>query len=383
MSSMIYLDNAATTRCDEEILQAALPFFEQRFGNPSSRHPLGLDAREALEKARRQVAKAFEVEPDWVIFTASGTEADALAILGSLEASRKKHAITTAIEHPAVLESFALLEQRGFEVTRVGVGASGVVSPEDIFAALRPDTALVSVMHVNNEIGTVQPVEEIGPRLKALAPDVLFHVDAVQSASVLGLDLFRAKIDLLSISGHKIHAPKGVGALLARPKTRLTPRIPGGGQENGRRGGTENVAFAVALGAALTRAVKERAEVSARVLRLKERLVEGIRQDIPEVLCNGDSARWSPAHASLSFPGVKAEVLQNALFARGVLVSAGAACSSRKKEISHVLRAIGHPPDGERGTLRFSLSRETTEEEIERTRKAVSEAFGAVRKGRP
>lgn len=382
MSDWIYLDNAATTRCDPAIVAEMQPFFTEHFGNPSSRHALGLSASEALEQSRKKLSRALGVDPNWVVFTASGTEADATAIFGAMESSKASHLITTTIEHPAVLESAALLEQRGGKVTRVGVGASGVVSPDDIVQALQPDTRLVSVMHVNNEIGTIQPIKEIGQRLKEKAPHVLFHVDAVQGISGVPLDIEASKVDLLSLSGHKLHAPKGIGALLSRPTLRLTPRMVGGGQERGRRAGTENVAFARALAVACEVAVKERATKVPEIKALRDLLVDEVQKQLPEVTCNGDRAQWAPMHASLSFPKVKSEVLRNAAEARGVLASSGAACSSRKNEFSHVLKAIGHPADGVRGTLRLTLCRETTRPQIEQAVVAIVEAFRSLYRAR-
>lgn len=364
-----YLDYNATTPVDSAVLEAMLPFLADNFGNASSIHSEGQRARAAVDRARDSVAALLGAKPSEIVFTSGGTEADNLAILGVVDAlaanpnDSRAHIVTTAIEHHAVLNSCQALEERGISVTYVPVAASGVVDAAEIRQALRPETLLISVMHANNEIGTLQPIEEIG-RVAAEA-DVYFHCDAVQSAGKLPLDVNRLAVDLLSISAHKIHGPKGVGALFVRSGTPLAPQFHGGHHERDRRPGTENVAGIVGLGKAAELAVTNVALEPQRVGELRDRLERAILDAVPSVRVNGDPARRLANTTNLSFAGAGGEAMLIALDLQGIACSTGAACSSGAIEPSHVLLAIGLTPDEARSSLRFSVGRLTTEEEIE------------------
>jgi cysteine desulfurase len=364
-----YLDYNATTPVDAAVLEAMLPFLADNFGNASSIHSEGRRARTAVDRARDSVAALLGAKPSEIVFTSGGTEADNLAIFGVIDAltansnGAPAHLVTTAIEHHAVLNSCQALEQRGICVTYVGIGASGVVDPAEIRRALRQETVLISVMHANNELGTIQPIEEIG-RIAAAA-DVYFHCDAVQSAGKLPLDVNRLAVDLLSISAHKIHGPKGVGALFVRSGTPLAPQFHGGHHERDRRPGTENVAGIVGLGKAAELAMTNVALEQRRVGELRDRLERAIFDAVPSVRVNGDPARRLANTTNLSFAAAGGEAMLIALDLQGIACSTGAACSSGAIEPSHVLLAIGLTPDEARSSLRFSLGRQTTGEEIE------------------
>jgi len=359
-----YLDYNATTPVDREVLAAMTPYFAENFGNASSIHGPGQRARGAVDRARELVAALIGAKPSEIVFTSGGTESDNLAILGAAAASgAPAHFITTTIEHHAVLHSFQALEKRGFEISYVPVGASGVVDPEEIRRALRPETILISVMHTNNELGTLQPIEEIG-RI-AFAADVYFHCDAVQSAGKLPLDVDRCAVDLLSISAHKFYGPKGVGALYVRPGTPLGPQFHGGHQERDRRPGTENVPGIVGMGKAADLARKNLAADASRIAALRDRLEQALVAEIPSVRVNGDRARRVSNTSNLTFTAAGGEALMIALDLQGVACSTGAACSAGAVEPSHVLLAMGLSPDDARSSLRFSLGRPTTAEEID------------------
>ena len=362
----IYLDYNSTTPADRAVLDAMLPYFADKFGNASSIHSSGQRGRSAVDAARDSVAALIGAKTAEIVFTSGGTEADNLALFGSLAASNHsgKHIITTAIEHHAVLNAAQALEKQGIDVTYVPVGASGIVDPQDVRRALRPETILISVMHANNELGTIQPIEEIG-RIAAEA-DVYFHCDAVQSAGKMPLDVNRLGVDLLSISAHKIYGPKGVGALYVRAGTPLEPQFHGGHHERDRRPGTENVPGIVGFGKAAELARVRLSTDSARIQSLRDRLEEMLLNSIASVRVNGDRSRRVPNTTNLAFTAAGGEALVIALDLQGVACATGAACSSGAVEPSHVLLAIGLSPDEARSSLRFSLGRTTTVAEIDR-----------------
>jgi cysteine desulfurase len=361
----VYLDYNATTPVDRDVLEAMLPYFAENYGNASSIHSAGQQARGAVDRARESVAALIGAKPAEIVFTSGGTEADNLAIFGAIAASTapRKHIITTAIEHHAVLNACQALERQGIEVTYVTTGPGGVVDPEEIRRTIRPETVLISVMHANNELGTVQPIEEIG-RIAAEA-DIYFHCDAVQSAGKLPMDVNRSGVDLLSLSAHKIYGPKGVGALYVRSGTPLEPQFYGGHHERDRRPGTENVAGIVGFGKAAELSRERLAEDAVRIGGMRNRLEKTILDRVPGARVNGDASRRVPNTTNLTIPGAGGEALLIALDLQGVACSTGAACSSGAVEPSHVLLAIGLSQEDARSSLRFSLGRLTTTAEID------------------
>lgn len=372
MADLIYLDNAATTRAWPEVAQAMVEALREEYGNPSSLHRLGVEAERAVETARRRVAGLMRVTPESLIFTSGGTEANHLAIKGAARAlcRRGRHVVTTEIEHASVRNAVADLAAEGFECTRVPSDRRGRVDAATLLAAVRPDTTLVSVMAVNNELGTVQPVEEVASGLRRKSEFALLHVDGVQAYGKIPLFPSEAGIDLYTVSGHKIHGPKGVGALYVRPGVRLVPLFGGGGQEQGLRAGTENVPGIVGMGVAAAR-TSTLGENVTRLRLLRDTLIDSVRAGWPDAVVNGCEGDLAAPHiASIAFPGLSAEVLLHALAAEGVYVSTGSACSARQG-ISPVLKAIGLPERLARGTLRFSLSFETTPDEVERAAAVV------------
>lgn len=365
MSPLIYLDNNATTAVAPEVLEAMLPFLRERFGNPSSMHTFGGEVAHDVAAAREQVAALFHARPTEVIFTSCGTEADNAALRGVLEAQpEKRHMITTRVEHPAVLNLCKHLENRGFRVTYLPVDNRGRLDLDQLRAAITPDTALISVMYANNETGTVFPVAEIG----AIARErgVLFHTDAVQAAGKLSLDMTRIPADLVSISGHKLHAAKGVGALYVRRGTKFVPFLIGGHQEHGRRGGTENVAGIVGLGRAVTMALAGLETEVREVSNLRDRLERGLLETIPATRVNGDPASRLPNTTNVSFEYIEGEAILLKLSEEGICASSGSACTSGSLEPSHVLRAMGIPFTAIHGSIRFSFSRYNTGAEVDR-----------------
>lgn len=365
----VYLDYNATTPVAPAVIEAMLPFLGENFGNAGSVHTPGQRARAAVDNARESVAALIGAEPSEIVFTSGGTEADNLALFGSVAASTKprKHVITTAIEHHAILHTCEDLKRQGIDVTVVPVsqspGSQGIVDPEAIRRALRPETVLISVMHANNELGVIQPIEEIG-RI-ATEAGVHFHCDAVQSAAKVPLGVDQLGVDLLSISAHKFCGPKGVGALYVRSGTPLAPRFFGGHAERGRRPGTENVPGIVGIGKAAELARNLLAEDSVRIGALRDRLEAALLERVPAARINGDRAHRVPNTTNISFPGAGGEALLISLDLRGIACSTGAACSSGSTEPSHVLLAAGLSRDDARSSLRFSLGRATTSDEID------------------
>jgi cysteine desulfurase len=363
----VYLDNNATTALAPEVYEAMKPFWLEDYGNASSIHWYGQRAKAAVETAREQVARLINARPSEIVFTSGGTEADNAALVGIVEAARSetKHIVTTAIEHHAVLHTAKALEKKGVQVTYVRVGPSGVVDPADIERAIRPETVLVSVMHANNELGTIQPIEDIG-RI-AREHDIYFHTDAVQTVGKIPVDVEKLGVDLLSLSAHKLHGPKGVGALYVRKGTILRALMHGGHHERDRRPGTENVTGIVGLGKAAELAREHLDTEGRRIAALRDRLEEGILHSVPLSAINGDPARRLPTTTNLRFDYIEGEGFVIAMDLRGVACSTGAACSSGSLEPSHVLSAVGLRPEQARSSIRFSLGRFNTAEDIDTT----------------
>jgi len=361
----VYFDNNATTPLAPEVFEAMRPYLVEDFGNASSIHWYGQRAKAAIETAREQVARLINARPSEIVFTSGGTESDNTSLLGIVEASRAqtKHIVTTTIEHQAVLSTVRALEKKAVHVTYVRVGASGVVDPADIERAIRPETVLISVMHANNELGTIQPIEEIG-RI-AREKDVYFHTDAVQSTGKIPVDVEKYGIDLLSLSAHKLFGPKGVGALYLRKGTIIKPLIHGGHDERDRRPGTENVAGIVGLGKATQLAREHMAEDAARLSALRDRLESGILAAVPLATVNGDRTQRMPTVTNIRFDYTEGEGFVIALDLRGIACSTGAACSSGSVEPSHVLTAIGLKHEQARSSVRFSLGRFNSDADVD------------------
>lgn len=379
----IYLDNAATTRISPAALRAMLPCLEEHYGNPSSLYAFGQDARERLERARAQIAARLHCEAKEVYFTSGGSEADNQALRSAARigaAKGKRHIVSTAFEHHAVLHTLDRLREEGFEVTLLDVHGDGLVRPAEVAAAIRPDTCLVSVMYANNEIGTIQPVAEIGHICRERG--VLFHTDAVQAAGHLPIDVQEQNIDLLSLSAHKFHGPRGAGVLYARTGVRLTPLIEGGAQERGRRAGTENLPAIVGMAAALEEACRDGDARRVRVAALRDRLIRGLAR-IPHAVLNGDPVQRLPGNVNFCFEGIEGESLLLLLDDEGICASSGSACTSGSLDPSHVLLAIGRPHEIAHGSLRLTLSEQTTEEEIDYTIDAVTRAVARLRSMSP
>jgi cysteine desulfurase len=361
----IYLDHAATTPVDPEVVAAMLPYFTEAFGNASSIYALGRRSHQALDNAHRQVAEALNCRPTEVVFTGGGSEADNLAIKGVALSSRRRgqHIVTSAIEHHAVLHTCQYLEQQGFEVTYLPVDTFGRVDVARVAAALRDDTALVTIMYANNEVGTIQPIAEIGALCRERR--IPFHVDAVQAGAMLDLDVARLQVDLLSLSAHKFYGPKGVGILYVRQGTRLQPQILGGSQERNRRAGTENVPGIVGAATALSLARARREAENARLIALRDRLIAGIL-DLPGARLTGHPSERLPNSASFTFAGVEGESLLLNLDLAGMAASSGSACTTGEIEPSHVLTAMGLAADEARGHLRLTLGHSNTDADIDR-----------------
>ncbi|MEQ2455933.1 cysteine desulfurase NifS [Flavonifractor hominis] len=385
MSRFIYADHAATTAVTDTALKAMLPYFTQEYGNPSSLYRFAQQAKSDLDQARATVAQCLNAQPEEIYFTSGGTEADNWALRGvtelmALRGKKTGHIITSAIEHHAVLHTAQYLEKQGYEVTYLPVDGQGRVDPAAVQAAIRPDTILISIMAANNEIGTVEPIAEIGAI--ARAHKVLFHTDAVQAAGHIPVDVQAWNVDLLSLSGHKFGGPKGVGALYMKKPLRLPALIQGGGQEGGRRSGTENVPGAVGMAAALREAVDRLGVESPRLAGLRDRLIQGLTA-LPYTRLTGDPVNRLPGTASFVFEGVEGEALLLHLDAKGICASSGSACSSASLDPSHVLLAIGLPHAIAHGSLRLSLGPENTEADVERILEEVPRVVEYLRQLSP
>ena len=375
----IYLDNAATTKMSKTAIDAMLPFMDGTYGNPSSLHSVGQAANEALINARERIAKLLGCEAREITFTSGGSEADNQAIISAArigEQKGKRHIVSTAFEHHAVLHTLKKLEKEGFEITLLDVHESGLVTAEQVADAIREDTCLVTIMYANNEIGTVQPIKEIGAVCREKG--VLFHTDAVQAVGHLNINVKEQNIDMLSLSAHKFHGPKGIGALYARKGIRLMNLIEGGAQERGKRSGTENIPAIMGMAAALEEACSHIDENAEKITFLRDKLISGL-SEIPHSILNGDEKQRLPGNVNFCFEGIEGESLLLLLDDKGVYASSGSACTSGSLDPSHVLLAIGRVHDIAHGSLRLSLSDENTEEEIDYTINAVKEVVEYLR----
>lgn len=380
---MIYLDNAATTKMSRASIDAMLPFTDDVYGNPSSLHSAGQKANEALCSARERVAKLIGCEAREITFTSGGSEADNQAIVSAArigERISKKHIISTAFEHHAVLHTLDRLKKEGFEITLLDVHENGLVTPEQVAEAIRPDTCLVTVMYANNEIGTVQPIKEIGRICREKG--VLFHTDAVQAAGHLHIDVKEQNIDMLSLSAHKFHGPKGIGALYARKGIQLTNIVDGGAQERGKRAGTENIPAIMGMAAAFEEACGKIDINIAKLTALRDKLIDGLSH-IPHSILNGDAKHRLPGNVNFCFEGIEGESLLLLLDDKGICASSGSACTSGSLDPSHVLLSIGRVHDIAHGSLRLTLSDENTEQEVEYTISAVKEVVELLRSMSP
>ena len=375
----IYADNAATTKMSRAAIEAMLPYMSEIYGNPSSLHSEGQAAAEALSDARERIAKRLGCSAREIIFTSGGSEADNQAIITAAkmgEKKGKKHIISTAFEHHAVLHALEALEKQGFEVTLLDIHDNGIVTADDVKAAIRPDTCLVTVMYANNEIGTVQPIAEIGAVCREAG--VLFHTDAVQAAGHLEIDVVKENIDMLSLSAHKFHGPKGIGVLYAKKGIILQNLIYGGAQERGKRAGTENIPAIMGMAAAFDEACDKIEANSAKLTKLRDRLIEGLCS-IPHSILNGDAKKRLPGNVNVCFEGIEGESLLLLLDDKGIAASSGSACTSGSLDPSHVLLALGRPHEVAHGSLRLSLCEENTEQEVEYIIQAVNDVVSLLR----
>lgn len=375
----IYLDNAATTKMSKAAIDAMLPYMDGVYGNPSSLHSIGQAASEVLTDARKQIAECINALPEEITFTSGGSEADNQAIISAARIGQrngKRHIVSTAFEHHAVLHTLNALEKDGFEITLLNVHENGIVLPEQIADAIRDDTCLVTVMYANNEIGTLQPIEAIGEICRA--NNILFHTDAVQAAGHMHINVKEQNIDMLSLSAHKFHGPKGIGVLYAKKGIPLASLIEGGAQERGRRAGTENIPAIMGMAAALKESCAHLDNRAKRLHILRDQLIDGLSQ-IPHSILNGDALNRLPGNVSFCFEGIEGESLLLLLDDRGICASSGSACTSGSLDPSHVLLAIGRVHDVAHGSLRLTLSDENTEEQIEYTIKTVKEVVAYLR----
>jgi len=375
---MIYFDNNATTQLDPQVLRVMLPFLQEQYGNPSSAYSFGRAAATAVATAREQVAALLRCDPSEIIFTSCGTESDNSAIQSALLIDPdRKHLVTSKVEHSAIIKQAEALARRGYEITWLDVDSSGMMNLEALEEAIREDTAIVSLMWANNETGVLFPIEEAAEICRSKG--TIFHTDAVQAVGKIGIDLSRLPINFLSLSGHKLHAPKGVAALYVNRRTRFSPYLLGGGQENKRRGGTENTASIVALGHAAELASAALDEEIGRVKALRDRFEQGMLDAVSSVQINGDRTRRLPNSSNLAIEGVDSEGMLMLLDQRGVCCSAGSACTAGSLEPSHVLKAMGFPTERARGSLRFSFSRFNTEAEVDLALQIIPNAVEKLR----
>lgn len=378
----IYLDNSATTRAYDEVIDLMSKVYREDYGNPSSKHQKGVESESYVKEAKEIIAKSLKASAKEILFTSGGTESDNTALIGCAMAGKRRgnHIITTKIEHPAILETTGFLQRQGFEITYLNVDKDGIVDLEQLKNALTHETIIVSVMHTNNEIGAVEPLEEIGKIIKSFDKDILFHVDAVQGYGKFNIVPKKANIDLMSVSGHKIHGPKGIGFLYIKEGTKILPYILGGGQQGGMRSGTENVPSIAGIGQAVKMIYENLEADRERMYALKDKLIEGVTK-IDGVKINGKTGDQSAPHIiSISVKNVRAEVLLHALEEKGIYVSSGSACASNKNTVSDTLRAIGLEKEFLDSTIRISLSVFNTSDEIEYTIAALTEIIPELRK---
>ncbi len=380
---MIYLDNSATTPLNEEVLKEMEPYFCEYFGNPSTLYSLGQKSKEALEEARKRVADAINAKPEEIIFTSGGSESDNLAIKGIAFKNQEKgkHIITSEIEHPAVKETLVFLESIGFEVTYLPVYGDGIVKIEDLKKAIRDDTILITVMHANNEIGTIQPIAEIGKIAKEKG--IIFHTDAVQTFGKIPVDVEELGVDLLSLSSHKIYGPKGVGALYIRKNTKLVPQIHGGGQERGLRSGTENIPGIVGFGKAAEMASENQKRDYDYLIQIRDGIIDKVLEEIPASYLNGDKEKRLPNIINFRFSAIEGESLILLLDAKGINSSTGSACSSKNLKASPILKALGLEDVDVHGSLRLSLGLENSIEDVDVVAEAIKESVETLRKMSP
>ncbi len=375
----VYADNAATTRMSRRAIEAMLPYMDKLYGNPSSLYSIGQEAKDALDSARAIVADCLGCSPNEIVFTSGGSEADNQAILSAANIGArkdKKHIISTVFEHHAVLHTLKKLEREGFEITLLNVSGLGVVNPEQVKEAIRPDTCLVTIMYANNEVGTLQPIFEIGKICREKG--VIFHTDAVQAVGHVHINVKEQNIDMLSLSAHKFHGPKGVGALYCRKGIPLSNLIEGGAQESGRRGGTENIPGIMGLAAAMQEACDNIDEAAAHIVPLRDRLIEGLER-IPHSILNGDRKRRLPGNVNFCFEAIEGESLLLLLDDRGISASTASACSSGSLSASHVLLALGRPVEIAHGSLRLSIAEDITQEQVDYMIDAVAEVVAQLR----
>ena len=379
----VYFDNSATTKTDERVIEAMMPYITENYGNPSSIYKIGRENRKAVEEAREQVAKALKCESNEIYFTNGGSESDNTAIRGIAYAYKNKgnHIITSKIEHPAVLETCKQLEKEGFEVSYIGVDENGIIKLDELKNAIKPTTTLISIMFANNEIGTIEPIEEIGKIAKE--NNIFFHTDAVQAVGNVRIDVKKLNIDALSMSGHKFYGPKGIGALYVKKGIKFEKLINGGHQERNKRAGTENVAGIVGLGKAIELAYQELDEHNKKIKELRDYYVEQVKAKIPYIRINGDETKRLPGNSNISFRFIEGEGLLLNLDLKGICASSGSACTSGSLDPSHVLLAIGLPHEIAHGSLRISIGKYNTKEEIDYLVENLVEIIGRLREMSP